>query len=111
MQVYTYSEARHKLALLLEQAEHSGKVTIRRKDGRTFSLTPEKIASSPLDVPTIKAEITTKEIEPGTDLRPFTLDLPRAGQKPDPELLESHVTHSNFLFLPANSCRLQAMNS
>jgi PHD/YefM family antitoxin component YafN of YafNO toxin-antitoxin module len=44
MQVYTYSEARQKLALLLEQAENSGKVIIRRKDGRTFSLTPEKMA-------------------------------------------------------------------
>ncbi|MBV5316481.1 MAG: type II toxin-antitoxin system Phd/YefM family antitoxin [Desulfobulbaceae bacterium] len=62
MQVYTYSEARQKLALLLEQAENSGKVIIRRKDGRTFSLTPEKMAFSPLDVPTIKAQITTEEI-------------------------------------------------
>ncbi len=62
MQVYTYSEARQKLALLLEQAENSGKVMIRRKDGRTFSLTPEKMASSPLDVPTIQAQITTEEI-------------------------------------------------
>ncbi|PIP42328.1 MAG: prevent-host-death protein [Desulfobacterales bacterium CG23_combo_of_CG06-09_8_20_14_all_51_8] len=62
MQVYTYSEARQKLALVLEQAENTGKVLIRRKDGRTFSLVPEKIASSPLDVPTIRAKITTKEI-------------------------------------------------
>ena len=62
MHVYTYSEARQNLAQLLEQAENSGKVLIRRKDGRTFSLVPEKIASSPLDVPTIKANITTEEI-------------------------------------------------
>ena len=62
MQVYTYSEARQKLALVLEQAENTGKVLIRRKDGRTFSLVPEKIASSPLDVSTIRAKITTKEI-------------------------------------------------
>ena len=62
MQIYTYSEARQKLAMILDQAENSGKVLIRRKDGRTFALVPEKIASSPLDVPSIKAKITTQEI-------------------------------------------------
>ena len=62
MQVYTYSEARQKLASVLEQAESTGKVIIRRKDGRMFALTPEKIATSPLDVPTVKAKITTQEI-------------------------------------------------
>ncbi len=62
MQVYTYSEARQKLAIVLEQAETTGKVLIRRKDGRTFALIPGKIASSPLNVPSIKAKITTKEI-------------------------------------------------
>ena len=62
MQVYTYSEARQKLASVLEQAESTGKVLIRRKDGRTFALVPERNLSSPLDVPTIKAKITTKEI-------------------------------------------------
>jgi antitoxin Phd len=62
MRVYTYSEARQKFALVLEQAENTGKVLIRRKDGRTFSLVPEKIPFSPLDVPTIKAKITTQEL-------------------------------------------------
>ncbi len=62
MQVYTYSEARQKLAAVLEQAETSGKVLIRRKDGRVFALTPEKKISSPLDVPSVKAEITTREL-------------------------------------------------
>jgi hypothetical protein len=62
MRVYTYSEARQKLAVVLEQAENTGKVLIRRKDGRTFALTPEKIATSPLNVPSIKANVTTKEI-------------------------------------------------
>ena len=62
MQVYTYSEARQKLATVLEQAESTGKVLIRRKDGRTFALIPDQTASSPLDVPFIKANITTKEI-------------------------------------------------
>ena len=62
MQVYTYSEARQKLAEVLEQAESSGKVLIRRKDGRTFALVPEKSFSSPLDIPSIKADISTQEI-------------------------------------------------
>ena len=62
MQVFTYSEARQKLAMLLDQAENTGKVIIRRKDGRTFALIPEKVVSSPLDVPSIKAKITTQEI-------------------------------------------------
>ena len=62
MQVYTYSEARQKLAFVLEQAEDTGKVLIKRKDGRTFALVPERNATSPLDVPSIKAKITTQEI-------------------------------------------------
>ena len=62
MEVYTYSEARQKLAMVLEQAENTGKVLIRRRDGRTFALVPEKIASSPLDVPSIISKITTKEL-------------------------------------------------
>ncbi|OGL44746.1 MAG: prevent-host-death protein [Candidatus Schekmanbacteria bacterium RBG_13_48_7] len=62
MQVYTYSEARQKLAMVLEKAEKTGKVLIRRRDGRTFALVPEKTACSPLDVPTIKADISTQEI-------------------------------------------------
>jgi len=62
MRIYTYSEARQKLAVVLDQAENSGKVLIRRKDGRTFALIPENIAISPLDVPTIKTKISTKEI-------------------------------------------------
>ena len=63
MQVYTYSEARQKLALVLEQAESTGKVLIRRKDGRTFVLSPQKQANvSPLNVPSIHVDITTEEI-------------------------------------------------
>jgi prevent-host-death family protein len=62
MQVFTYSEARQKLAKVLEEAESTGKVLIRRKDGRTFALVPEPMPSSPLDVPSIKAQISTQEI-------------------------------------------------
>ena len=62
MQVFTYSEARQKLSSVLDKAEKSGKVLIRRKDGRTFALVPEPAVASPLDVPWIKAQVTTEEI-------------------------------------------------
>jgi antitoxin Phd len=62
MRVYTYSEARQKLAVVLKQAENTGKILIRRKDGKTFSLAPEKIATSLLDAPTIKTKITTQQL-------------------------------------------------
>jgi len=38
------------------------KVRIQREDGRTFALIPEDMASSPLDVPSIHAKITSHEI-------------------------------------------------
>jgi len=62
MQVYTYSEARQNLASVLDEAEQSGKVLIRRKDGRAFALVPEQSGTSPLDVPAIDANISTKEL-------------------------------------------------
>jgi len=62
MQVYTYSEARQKLSSVLDKAEVSGKVLIRRKDGRTFALAPERTETSPLDVPSIKAQVSTEEL-------------------------------------------------
>lgn len=62
MLIYTYSEARQKFSKVLDAAEQSGKVLIRRKDGRVYALIPEKQEKSPLDIPSIKAEITTDEI-------------------------------------------------
>ena len=62
MDVYTYSEARQRLSSVLDKAESSGKVLIRRKDGRTYALVPERPTASPLDVPSIKADISTQEI-------------------------------------------------
>ncbi|MGE0083319.1 MAG: type II toxin-antitoxin system Phd/YefM family antitoxin [Desulfococcaceae bacterium] len=62
MYVYTYSEVRKKLAIVLEQAENTGKVLIQGKNGRTFALIPEKTATSPLNVPSIKTNITTEEL-------------------------------------------------
>lgn len=62
MIVYTYSEARQKLATLLEQAVREGEVKIKRKDGQTFVIRPETRTGSPLDVEGMDLGITTAEI-------------------------------------------------
>jgi antitoxin Phd len=62
VEVYTYSEARQKLSSALDDAESTGKVLIRRKDGRTYALVPERIAMSPLYVPSIDVDISTQEV-------------------------------------------------
>ena len=71
MQVYSYSEARQKFATVLKQAERTGNALLRRIDGRTFALVPEKSVFSPLNVPSIKANVTTEEI----------VDIVRAGRE------------------------------
>ena len=62
MMVYTYSEARQKLATLLEQAAKEGGVKIKRKDGQIFVIRPETRVGSPLDVEGIDLDITKDEI-------------------------------------------------
>lgn len=62
MDVYTYSEARQNFSTVLDKAEATGKVIIRRKDGRTYALVPERPAVSPLDVPSIQADVSSREI-------------------------------------------------
>ena len=62
MEIYSYSEARQKLATVLDEADSTGKVFIRRRDGRTYALVPEGTPTSPLDVPSISADISTQEI-------------------------------------------------
>ena len=60
VEVYTYSEARQKLARVLDEAESTGKVLIRRRDGRTYALMPERVDASPLDVPPSKRNFLPK---------------------------------------------------
>jgi hypothetical protein len=62
MRIYTYSEARRKLASLLERAVKEGEVRIKRRDGQTFVIKPETRGGSPLDVEGIDLGITTAEI-------------------------------------------------
>lgn len=62
MDIYTYSEARQKLSSVLDKAESTGKILIRRQDGRTFALSPERTTQSPLDIPSVKADISSEEL-------------------------------------------------
>ncbi len=62
MEVYTYSEARQKFSSVLDEAESTGKVLIRRRDGRTYALVPERVPASPLDVPSVGANLSAQEI-------------------------------------------------
>lgn len=63
MKVYTYSEARQRLASLLDQSRREGKVQIRRRDGQLFVLQPAAAPGSPLDVPAVKAKLRPGELE------------------------------------------------
>ena len=62
MQVFTYSEARQRLAAVLEQADRDGAVRIRRRDGQVFILKPEVVERSPLDVGGVDLGMSVGEI-------------------------------------------------
>ncbi len=62
MRIYTYSEARQRLAKVFEQARKEGAVRIRRRDGQTFVIKPEQSSRSPLDVEGVDLGVTTDEI-------------------------------------------------
>ncbi len=62
MREYTFSEARQKLATILNSARKEGAIRIRRRDGQKFILTPERETRSPLDVPGLNLKIKREEI-------------------------------------------------
>ncbi len=62
MNVYTYSEARQRLASVLDEAERRGAVRIRRRDGREFELLPVERAASPFEVEGAGLDLTADEI-------------------------------------------------
>jgi hypothetical protein len=62
MNVYTYSEARQKLAKLLDQVLKEGAVKIKRRDGKVFVIRPDEGGSSPLDIPPVPIDISGEEI-------------------------------------------------
>lgn len=62
MKIYTYSQAREKLADILEESK-SEEIVIRRRKGDMFTIAP-KLPSrrSPFDVLGLNKKITRKEI-------------------------------------------------
>jgi antitoxin (DNA-binding transcriptional repressor) of toxin-antitoxin stability system len=62
VKVYTYSEARQRLAQLLDEAEEGGEIRIRRRDGSEYAVRPVRRGRSPLDVRGVNTGITREEI-------------------------------------------------
>lgn len=62
MKVYTYSQARQKLAKLLDDACQEGQVQIKRRDGQTFVIKPVEDKESPLDVAGITTGLRLEEL-------------------------------------------------
>jgi hypothetical protein len=62
MNTYTYTEARQKLATLLEQAAKYGEARIKRRDGQVFVIRPEKQEGSPLAVTGLDLKLSRAEI-------------------------------------------------
>ncbi|CAN5842342.1 hypothetical protein BH24DEI2_BH24DEI2_12420 [soil metagenome] len=63
MTTYTYSEARQKLAKVLDEAARDGAVRITRRDGRVFLLQAVTDDRSPLDVPSVNLTRTVSKDE------------------------------------------------
>jgi hypothetical protein len=61
MKVYTYSEARQKLSMVLDMARFE-EVIIKRRGGETFTLALKRSPKSPFEVPGIKTGATTTDI-------------------------------------------------
>ena len=62
MKVYTYSQARQKLAKLLDEARLEGKVQIKRRDGQRFIVKPAEEEKSPLDIEGVSTDISLEEL-------------------------------------------------
>ena len=62
MNIFTYSEARQKLSMLMNIAKKEGKVIITRKDGSKFELRAINDNKSPLDVKGVDLNINLDEI-------------------------------------------------
>ena len=61
MKVYSYSQARQNLAQVLRHCR-TEPVLIRRRNGEVFRITVEPRKGSPLDVPSLATDVTTRDI-------------------------------------------------
>jgi antitoxin Phd len=62
MNIYTYTEARQKLASVLDRAAKEGEVRIKRRDGQVFVIKPQGRSGSPLNVKGLDLKLTLAEI-------------------------------------------------
>jgi hypothetical protein len=62
MTIYPFSEARQRLAEVLDVAQREGTVRIKRSDGSEFEIAPVRSEDSPLDVDGVSLELTAEEI-------------------------------------------------
>lgn len=62
MKVYTYSEARQRLARLLDEAGKRGEIRIKRRDGSEFTVRPISNQGSPLNVAGVDTGVTRDDI-------------------------------------------------
>jgi antitoxin Phd len=62
MNIYTFKEAREKLASLLDQVAREGEVRIKRRDGQMFIIRLYKRVDSPLNVKGLKLNISRQDI-------------------------------------------------
>lgn len=62
MNIYSYSEAKQKLSLILDKAKKDGKVLIKRKDGSIFQVTSVSTDKSPLEVKGVNTGLSKEEI-------------------------------------------------
>ena len=62
MRIYTYSEARQKLATLLDLAQSGENVRIRKRNGNEYVITTVKNPDSPLDVDGVDLSLSAEEI-------------------------------------------------
>ncbi len=62
MKVYTYTEARQRLARVLDEARTGGEIRIKRRDGTEFAVRPVTPGKSPLDVPGVDTGVERAEI-------------------------------------------------
>jgi antitoxin Phd len=62
MNIYTFSEARQKLATVLDEAQRKGAVRIKRRDGSEFEIAPVRSKASPLDVQGVDLGLSLEEI-------------------------------------------------
>ena len=62
MKVFTFTEARHNFASVLDFAQKEGSVRITRRDGRAFVIQPLEIPASPLAIDGVDLNISKTEI-------------------------------------------------